>query len=209
MLSNVHPRHARRDGQHRRRRSRAARARACASDEDDPYLVVAADKGTATFSDIANAHLGRVRLLARRRVRVGRLGGLRPQEDGDHRARRVGVREAPLPRARRGHAEAGVHGGRHRRHERRRVRQRHAAVAAHQAGGGVRSSCTSSSTRTPTPRASFVERQRLFELPRSSWDDYDRSADLRRRRRVLARSAKSIALRPHAQAVLGPAEPRR
>ena len=28
-------------------------------DGDDPYLVVAADKGTATFSDIANAHLGR------------------------------------------------------------------------------------------------------------------------------------------------------
>ena len=25
-------------------------------DDDDPYLVVAADKGTATFSDIANAH---------------------------------------------------------------------------------------------------------------------------------------------------------
>ena len=28
-------------------------------DGDDPYLVVAADKGTATFSDIANADLGR------------------------------------------------------------------------------------------------------------------------------------------------------
>ena len=33
-------------------------------DGDDPYLVVAADKGTATFSDIANEHFGRVRLLA-------------------------------------------------------------------------------------------------------------------------------------------------
>ena len=45
-------------------------------DDDDPYLVVAADKGTATFSDIANEVVGRVRLLARRRVRLRRLAGL-------------------------------------------------------------------------------------------------------------------------------------
>ena len=69
-------------------------------DGDDPYLVVAADKGTATFSDIANGDRRRVRLLARRRVRLRRLDRLRPQEDGHHRARRVGVRQAPLPRAR-------------------------------------------------------------------------------------------------------------
>ena len=43
-------------------------------DADDPYLVVAADKGTATFSDFANARRAGVRLLARRRVRLGRLG---------------------------------------------------------------------------------------------------------------------------------------
>ena len=36
----------------------------------------------------------------------------------------------------------------------------------------------------PDPAVSFAERKRLFELPRSSWDDYDRSADLARRRRV-------------------------
>ena len=57
-----------------------------------PYLVVAADKGTATFSDIANAISRRARLLARRCVRLRRLGRLRPQEDGHHRARRLGVR---------------------------------------------------------------------------------------------------------------------
>ena len=38
----------------------------------------------------------------------------------------------------------------------------------------------------PDPARSFAERQRLFELPRSSWDDYDRTADLGRRRRVAA-----------------------
>ena len=39
-----------------------------------------------------------IRLLARRRLRLRRLGRLRPQEDGHHRARRVGVGEAALPR---------------------------------------------------------------------------------------------------------------
>jgi glutamate dehydrogenase len=43
-------------------------------------------------------------------------------------------------------------------------------------------------TRT---RASFAERERLFELPRSSWDDYDRDADLAGGG-VYARTAKSI-----------------
>ena len=45
-------------------------------DGDDTYLVVAADKGTATFSDTANRVAAGVRLLARRRVRLRRLGGL-------------------------------------------------------------------------------------------------------------------------------------
>ena len=51
-------------------------------------------------------HLRRLRLLARRRVRLRRLGRLRPQEDGHHGARRLGVRQAPLPRDGRRHAEA-------------------------------------------------------------------------------------------------------
>ena len=40
---------------------------------------------------------------------------------------------------------------------------------------------------TPDAAASFAERQRLFELPGSSWDDYDRTLDLARRRRVAAK----------------------
>ena len=63
-----------------RRRDRAARRHVVRHDGDDPYLVVAADKGTATFSDIANGIARRARLLARRRLRVRRLGRLRPQE---------------------------------------------------------------------------------------------------------------------------------
>ena len=107
-------------------------------DDDDPYLVVAADKGTASFSDIANARLRRVRLLARRRLRLRRLGRLRPQEDGDHLARRLGVGQAPLPRAGQGRRERGLHRRRRRRHVGRRLRQRHAALAAHQAARRLR-----------------------------------------------------------------------
>ena len=48
-------------------------ARTVTHDGPDPYLVVAADKGTATFSDIANEIAIDRGLLARRCVRVGRV----------------------------------------------------------------------------------------------------------------------------------------
>ena len=67
-------------------------------DGDDPYFVVAADKGTATFSDIANEIALVAQFLARRRVRERRLERLRPQGDGDHRARRMDFGPAPFPR---------------------------------------------------------------------------------------------------------------
>ena len=47
----------------------------------------------------------------------------------------------------------------------------------------------------PEPAASFAERARLFALPRSSWDDYDRKK-LSRGGGIYPRSAKSIALSP-------------
>ncbi len=82
--------------------------------------------------------LARVRLLARRRVRVRRLGGLRPQGARHHRQGRVGVGQAPLQGARGRHAGRRVHRRRHRRHERRRVRQRDAAERADPARRGLR-----------------------------------------------------------------------
>ncbi len=87
-------------------------ARVHRHDGDDPYLVVAADKGTATFSDIANGLAEGARLLARRCLRVGRFARLRPQEDGHHRARRMGSGEAPFPRDGTRHADDAVHGRR-------------------------------------------------------------------------------------------------
>ena len=80
------------------------------------------------------------RLLARRRLRQRRLGRLRPQEDGDHRARRLGGGQAPFPRDRRRHPDDAVHRRRRRRHVGRRVRQRHAAVAGDEAGRRLRPS---------------------------------------------------------------------
>jgi glutamate dehydrogenase len=50
--------------------------------------------------------------------------------------------------------------------------------------------------------ASFKERERLFNLPRSSWDDYDRKK-IARGGGVYARTLKSITLSPQAQAMLG------
>ncbi len=38
----------------------------------------------------------------------------------------------------------------------------------------------------PDPAKSWAERQRMFELPRSSWDDYDAEPDLEGRRRLPA-----------------------
>ena len=78
-------------------------------DGDDTYLVVAADKGTATFSDIANEISARVRLLARRRVRLRWQRRVRPQGDGHHRPRRVGERAPPRQRARQGRRPRPAH----------------------------------------------------------------------------------------------------
>ena len=85
-------------------------------------------------------HRGGEAFLAGRRLRQRRLRRLRPQEDGDHGARRLGGGQAPLPRTGHRHPDDAVHRGRRRRHVGRRVRQRHAAVAGDAAGRGLRPS---------------------------------------------------------------------
>ncbi len=74
-----------------------------------------------------------LRVLAGRRLRLRRFGGLRPQGDGHHRQGRLGIGEATLPRDGHRHPVARLHRRRGRRHERRRVRQRHVVVQAHSA----------------------------------------------------------------------------
>jgi glutamate dehydrogenase len=54
----------------------------------------------------------------------------------------------------------------------------------------------------PDPAASWKERKRLFDLPRSSWDDYDRKL-ISKGGGVFPRTEKSIALSPEAREALG------
>ncbi len=109
-------------------------------DSDDPYLVVAADKGTAKFSDVANAISEEYGFWLGDAFASGGSAGYDHKDMANHGARRLGIGPASFPRVRPRHAIAGFHGRRHRRHVRRRVRQRHAAVAAHPAAGGLRPS---------------------------------------------------------------------
>ena len=143
-------------------------------DGDDPYLVVAADKGTATFSDTANAiALDRDFWLGDAFASGGSVGY-------DHKKMGITARgawEAVKRHFReldRDIQTAAVHRGRRRRHERRRVRQRHAAVAA----DGLIAAFDHRDIfidPDPDPAESLAERQRLFALPRSSWQDYNKA----------------------------------
>src|SRR5690606_2112748 len=54
----------------------------------------------------------------------------------------------------------------------------------------------------PDPTSSLTERRRLFALPRSSWQDYDKTL-ISKGGGVFSRQAKSIALSPEIRAVLG------
>ena len=96
-------------------------------DDDDTYLVVAADKGTATFSDTANE------VAVRRGFWLGDAFASGGSAGYDHKALGITARGA-WESVRRHFRELGVdperdadHRRRHRRHERRRVRQRDAA----------------------------------------------------------------------------------
>ncbi len=99
VLPHLHQRAARPDRQHRGRRDRAAAQRR-ALRRGRPVPRGRRRQGHRHLLRRRQRDRRRVRLLAGRRVRLRRLGGLRPQEDGHHRARRLGVGEAPLPRAR-------------------------------------------------------------------------------------------------------------
>ena len=109
-------------------------------DGDDPYLVVAADKGTATFSDIAN------RIAAEYDFWLGDAFASGGSAGYDHKKMGITARGG-WECVKRHFRELGIDTqsqdftvDRHRRHGRRRVRQRHAAVAAHQAARRVQSS---------------------------------------------------------------------
>ncbi|MFY8136302.1 MAG: NAD-glutamate dehydrogenase domain-containing protein, partial [Aquimonas sp.] len=173
-------------------------------DPDDPYLVVAADKGTATFSDIANAiSLEHGFWLGDAFASGGSVGY-------DHKG--MGIT-----------AKGGWESVK--RHFRAMGRdsqsQDFTCAGIGDMSGDVFGNGMLLSKRIrlvaafdhrhifldPNPDAarSFVERERMFALPRSSWDDYDKSL-ISAGGGVYPRSLKSIPISPQVREVLGIAE---
>ena len=172
-----------------------------AHDEDDPYLVVAADKGTAAFSDIANEVSASYGFWLGDAFASGGSAGY------DHKAMGITARGA---------WEAV------KRHFRERGKdvqsEPFTAVGVGDMSGDVfgNGMLLSKQTRLvaafdhrdifidpdPDPAVSWEERRRLFELPRSSWQDYDRSK-ISAGGGVFPRTAKSIPLSGAMRAALG------
>jgi glutamate dehydrogenase len=170
-------------------------------DDDDPYLVVAADKGTATFSDVANG------IAAEYGFWLGDAFASGGSKGYDHKALGITARGA-WESVKRHFRELG--------HDVRT--QPFTAVGIGDMSGDVfgNGMLLSEQIRLvaafdhrhvfldpdPDPEASFAERKRLFELPGSSWDDYDR-AKISAGGGVWSRQEKSIPLSPQAREALG------
>ncbi len=170
-------------------------------DGDDPYLVVAADKGTATFSDIANA------VSAEYGFWLGDAFASGGSVGYDHKAMGITARGA-WESVKRHFRELGSD-----------IQSTpFTAVGIGDMAGDVFGNGMLLSPQTrliaafnhqhifidpdPDAAAGFAERQRLFALPRSAWTDYD-STLISAGGGVYERSAKSISLSPQARAALG------
>ncbi|MBN9536948.1 MAG: hypothetical protein BGN99_14900 [Alphaproteobacteria bacterium 65-37] len=170
-------------------------------DGDDPYLVVAADKGTATFSDIANALARDYGFWLDDAFASGGSAGY------DHKKMGITARGA-WESVKRHFRELG--------HDTQTTPFTVAGVGDMSGdvfGNGMLLSphiklVAAFDHRhifvdpSPDPATSFTERRRMFDLPRSSWLDYDKSL-LSPGGAVFDRAAKSIALSAEARQVLG------
>jgi glutamate dehydrogenase len=173
-------------------------------DGDDPYLVVAADKGTATFSDLANAAAARYGFWLGDAFASGGSNGY------DHKAMGITARGAWIS-VQRHFAEHGIDV----QSDRIRV------IGIGDMSGDVFGNGLLRSTSVqlvaafdhrhifvdpdPDPAVSFAERERLFQLPRSSWADYQ-AALVSPGGGIFDRHAKSIAISPEMRAALDIAE---
>ncbi|WP_310469050.1 NAD-glutamate dehydrogenase domain-containing protein [Sphingomonas sp.] len=170
-------------------------------DVDDPYFVVAADKGTASFSDIANA------IALERNFWLGDAFASGGSNGYDHKAMGITAKGAWIS-VQRHFLEMGVD-----------VQTDPVLVAGcgdmsgDVFGNGMLLSKSIKLVAAfdhrhifidpdPDPKASWAERKRLFELPRSSWDDYDR-AKMSKGGGIFPRTQKAIELSKAAQAALG------
>ena len=170
-------------------------------DGPDPYLVVAADKGTATFSDIANGVSERYGFWLGDAFASGGSAGY------DHKALGITARGA-WESVKRHFREVGIDV----------ARDPFTVVGVGDMSGDVFGNGMLYTDRirlvaafdhrhvfvdpTPDPASSAAERRRLFELPRSSWVDYDRSL-LSEGGEIFDRTAKSVVPSAQARAALG------
>jgi len=170
-------------------------------DGDDTYLVVAADKGTATFSDIANDVAGSYGFWLGDAFASGGSAGY------DHKVMGITARGA-WESVKRHFRELG--------HDTQT--QDFTVVGVGDMSGDVFGNGMLLSERIrlvaafdhrhvfldpdPDPAASFAERRRLFDRPRSSWADYDPSL-ISAGGGVYARSAKSVPISPQVRESLG------
>ncbi|WP_103501360.1 NAD-glutamate dehydrogenase [Streptomyces sp. SM14] len=170
-------------------------------DGDDTYLVVAADKGTATFSDIANEVAQSYGFWLGDAFASGGSAGY------DHKGMGITARGA-WESVKRHFRELG--------HDTQTEEFTVAGIG--DMSGDVFGNGMLLSDRIrlvaafdhrhifidPDPEAasSFAERQRLYDLPRSSWADYDTSL-ISKGGGVHSRSAKSIPITPQVRAALG------
>ncbi len=170
-------------------------------DGDDPYLVVAADKGTATFSDLANA------IAEARGFWLGDAFASGGSAGYDHKGLGITARGA---------WECAKRHFREMDHDIQTEPFRVVGVGDMSGdvfGNGMLLSPAIKLVAAfdhrdifldpdPEPLASLAERQRLFDLPRSSWAEYD-AARLSPGGGVFSRQAKSIPLSPQVKALLG------
>ena len=170
-------------------------------DGEDPYFVVAADKGTATFSDVANA------LSTERSFWLGDAFASGGSNGYDHKAMGITARGGWVA-VQRHFLEMGID-----------VQTDPITVAGvgdmsgDVFGNGM---LLSKAIRLvaafdhrhifidpdPDPASSWEERKRMFDLPRSSWDDYDRSK-LSKGGGIYPRTQKTIELSAEARKELG------
>ncbi|MFY9686954.1 MAG: NAD-glutamate dehydrogenase, partial [Pseudolabrys sp.] len=171
---------------------------------DDPYLVVAADKGTATFSDIANG------ISIEHDYWLGDAFASGGSAGYDHKAMGITARGA-WEAVKRHFREMDVDVG----------KTPFNVVGVGDMSGDVfgNGMLREDTIRLlaafdhrdifidpdPDPKRSFAERKRLFALPRSSWQDYDKAL-ISKGGGVYPRASKEIRLSAEARKVFGVGE---
>ena len=173
-------------------------------DQDDPYLVVAADKGTATFSDIANG------IAVQRGFWLGDAFASGGSNGYDHKKMGITAKGA-FEAVKRHFYEMG--------HDMQTTPITLVGVGDMSGdvfGNGVLLSRQLKVLAAfdhrhifldpaPDVAVSFAERARMFALPRSSWEDYNKEL-ISEGGGVYPRSVRSIALSPQIRAALDIAE---